>query len=166
MQADGTEISNQTLTELARQYQACEAMIERLSRFIDQAALHAIVNGIAINLENEQQAQQSAENLEAALASSGEIEVSVQSTDEGEKFHLRIARRLHGNVRLSKINSDFVVSNDYQALRDYAKIFSSLLSSGAKVIRGTGDKLREQKVSNLGYYPKQSAASVVNDTKG
>ena len=148
-QADGTEISNQTLTELARQYQACEAMIERLSRFIDQAALHAIVNGTIINLENEHHAQLSAENLKVALASSGEIEVSVQSTDEGEKFHLLIARRLHGNVRLSKITSDFVISNDYQALLDYAKIFSSLLSAGAKVIRGTGDKVREQKISNF-----------------
>lgn len=149
IQADGTEISNQALAELARQYQACEAMIERLSRFIDQAALHAIVNGIIINLENEDQAQLSAKNLKVALAYSGEIEVNVQSVDESKKFDLLIVRRLHGNVRLSKITSDFVASNDYQALLDYAKIFSNLLSAGAKVIRGTGDKLREQNVSDF-----------------
>lgn len=147
--ADGTEINNQTLIELARQYQTFEVIIERLSRLIDRDALQAIANGVEINLATEAQANLSAQHLKAALAQSGEVDVIAQYSEDSEHYHLLITRRVHGNARLSRVTVDFVSSADYQALLSCAKIFGNLINAGAKVCRGTGEKLREQGVSNF-----------------
>jgi DNA gyrase subunit B len=60
-----------------------------------------------------------------------------------------IARRHHGNVRLSHLDADFVHGADYAALSLAAKTFQGLIAEGTKVRRGEGEKLRDQTVNDF-----------------
>ena len=163
VRADGTAISGDALAELARQYQLSESVIVRLSRFIDADALRAIADGIALNLDTEADANASAQALKAKLLdmhekhvalngngdSAATADVYAQLDDRTEKYRLMIARRHHGNVRLSAIDADFVHGADYAALATAAQTFEGLLGGGAKVRRGEGDKMREQEINDF-----------------
>jgi DNA gyrase subunit B len=59
---------------------------------------------------------------------------------------LRIQRRLHGNMKVSVIDADFVRGADYSVLAEAAATFKGLIRPGAMVRRGTGDKKRESAI--------------------
>ena len=149
IRADGQEITGEALAELARQYQLTEAIINRASRMIDSAALRAIADGVVLKLENQEDAQASAQALKLALQNDGEVDVTAHYAEASEKHSLLIARRIHGNLRISKIEADFIHGADYETLSLAAQTFSDLLGPGAKVRRGEGDKLREQAVQEF-----------------
>lgn len=58
---------------------------------------------------------------------------------------LRISRHHHGNIKSSILTQDFVRSQDYAALSAEADSFAGLLSEGAKVTRGEGEKPRPRR---------------------
>src|SRR5207237_1733735 len=62
---------------------------------------------------------------------------------------LRISRRHHGNIKSSVITQDFVHGADYAALAEAANTFRGLLGDGAKVVRGEGEKAKEERVSDF-----------------
>src|SRR4029434_10382836 len=66
-----------------------------------------------------------------------------------DKPILRISRRHHGNVKSSVITQDFVHGADYAALAEAADTFRGLLHEGARVIRGEGERAKEEKVSDF-----------------
>lgn len=149
IRADGQEIAGEALAELARQYQLTEAIIHRASKMIDSAALRAIADGVVLKLDSQDDAQASAQALKLALQNDGEVDVTAHYAEASEKHSLLIARRIHGNLRISKIEADFVHGADYETLSLAAQTFSGLLGPGAKVRRGEGDKLREQGVQEF-----------------
>ena len=59
---------------------------------------------------------------------------------------LRIARRHHGNLKLSVIDAEFVHGPDYGVLAEAAATFKGLIGPGALVRRGSGEKIRESAV--------------------
>ena len=156
---DGTEIAGDALAELARQYQLSRGVIERLSRVIDADALRAIAEGVSLDLSNEAAAEASARTLKARLlemqgnASSANggatADAFMQYDEKTEKYRIMVVRRQHGNQRLSHIDADFVAGADYTALSSTAATFQGLIGDGAKVRRGTGDKVREQNVADF-----------------
>ncbi len=149
IRADGQEITGEALAELARQYQLAEAIIYRASKMIDSAALRAIAEGVVLKLDSQDDAEASARALKLALPNDGEVDVTAHYTEASEKYSLLISRRIHGNLRVSKIEADFIHGADYETLSLAAKTFSDLLGPGAKVRRGEGDKLREQSVQDF-----------------
>ncbi|CAG9182228.1 DNA topoisomerase (ATP-hydrolyzing) subunit B [Cupriavidus respiraculi] len=159
---DGSEIAGDALTELARQYQLAEGVIGRLSRIVDTDALRAIADGIELNLDSAEAAEASARALKAKLGEmhakrlngaavndDGTADVYAQFDEKSEKHRLMVARRHHGNVRLSHIDSDFVHGADYAALALAAKTFQGLIPEGTKVKRGEGEKQRDQTVTDF-----------------
>ena len=62
---------------------------------------------------------------------------------------LRISRRHHGNVKSSVITQDFVHGADYAALAEAANTFRGLLHEGARVVRGEGERQKEERVSDF-----------------
>ena len=75
---NGTPISGDALAELVRKYNTANAIIRRLSRAIDDAALSAIMTGVTLNLDTTEAAEQSARAL-AAEINDPAVEVSVSS---------------------------------------------------------------------------------------
>lgn len=155
---DAESISGDALAAIARKYVMADAVVERLSRLMDHDTLHELMDGLALNLDSADEAQASAERLQAALLKNVHqisrslapaVEVTAHADESGEKWHLRIIRHLHGNQKVSIITQDFLKSSDYKVLSDVAQTLRGLMGEGAEVRRGEGDKVRSQPVGSF-----------------
>ena len=146
-------LTGDTLAELARKHQVAENVIDRLSNFMDAEALRAVADGVSLKLDTVAEAEASAVALQAKLrelnTTGAPAEVAGEFDARTDKPLLRISRRHHGNVKSSVITQDFVHGADYAALAEAADTFRGLLGEGAKVMRGEGDKQKEEKVSDF-----------------
>jgi DNA gyrase subunit B len=142
----GSVISGDTLAELARKHQVAQAVIARLRNFMDAEALRSVADGVALNLDTVADAEISAVALQAKLP---DAEVAGEFDVRTDKPILRISRRHHGNVKSSVLTQDFVHGADYAALAEAANTFKGLLSEGAKVTRGEGDRQKEEHVRDF-----------------
>ncbi|WP_341684657.1 DNA topoisomerase (ATP-hydrolyzing) subunit B [Limnohabitans sp.] len=146
-------LTGETLETLARKHQVAEAVIARLSNFMDQEALRAIADGVALNLDTLEDAAACAPALQAKLrelnTTGVPAEVAAEFDVRTDKPILRISRRHHGNIKSSLLTQDFVHGADYAALAEAADTFRGLLGEGAKVTRGEGDKQKEDKVADF-----------------
>ncbi|MCJ0765664.1 DNA topoisomerase (ATP-hydrolyzing) subunit B [Variovorax terrae] len=149
----GQTLAGDTLAELARKHQLAESVIARLSGFMDAEALRAIADGVSLNLDSVADAEASAVLLQAKLrelATNGvPAEVAGEFDVRTDKPLLRISRRHHGNIKSSVITQDFVHGADYATLAEAADTFRGLLSEGARVTRGEGERQKEEKVSDF-----------------
>jgi DNA gyrase subunit B len=146
-------LEGDTLDALARKHQVAENVIARLSNFTDAEALRAIADGVTIQLDTVEQAEASALALQAKLRELSTTGVPAEVAGEfdvrTDKPMLRISRRHHGNIKSSIITQDFVRGADYGALATAAETFRGLLGVGARVMRGEGDKQKEEKVGDF-----------------
>ena len=151
--AANTVLEGETLAELARKHQVAESVIARLSNFMDAEALRAVADGVVLNLDDMEQAATSAAALQVALrelnTTGVPAEVAAEFDVRTDKPILRISRRHHGNVKSSVITQDFVHGADYAALAEAADTFRGLLGEGAKVMRGEGERQKEEKVGDF-----------------
>ncbi|MDZ4237701.1 MAG: DNA topoisomerase (ATP-hydrolyzing) subunit B [Hydrogenophaga sp.] len=151
--ASAATLEGDTLGELARKHQTAEHVIARLSNFMDAEALRSIADGVSLNLDSMEQAEASAVALQAKLreltTTGVPAEVAAEFDVRTDKPILRISRRHHGNVKSSVLTQDFVHGADYAALATAAETFRGLLGDGAKVMRGEGDKQKEEKVADF-----------------
>ncbi|MFT3813159.1 MAG: DNA topoisomerase (ATP-hydrolyzing) subunit B [Acidovorax sp.] len=158
-------LSGDTLAELARKHQAAEAVIARLSAFMDAEALRAIADGVAVKLDTVEEAEASAVAMQAKLAELSATgvppEVAGEFDARTDKPILRISRRHHGNVKSSILTQDFVHGADYAALAEAADTFRGLLGEGAKVTRGEGERQKEEKVSDF----RQAMAWLISEAE-
>jgi DNA gyrase subunit B len=145
---NGTPISGDALSELVRKYNTANAIIKRLSRAIDDAALSAIMTGVTLNLDTTDAAEQSAAALSAEINDPA-VEISVSSDVLSARHLLRIARRHHGNLKVSVIDAEFVHGPDYGVLAEAAATFKGLIGPGAVVRRGSGEKMRESAIADF-----------------
>jgi len=148
-------IQGDTLAELARKHQVAEGVISRLSNFMDQEALRAIADGVRLNLDTAPESEASAVSLQVKLQeldrahNQAPAEVAAEFDVRTDKHVLRISRRHHGNIKSSVITQDFVHGADYAALAEAANTFRGLLHDGAKVVRGEGERQKEEKVNDF-----------------
>jgi DNA gyrase subunit B len=146
--ASDTAIGGDALGELARRYQLADAVVQRLSRVIDPAALAAIVGGTELNLSDAAAAQATAEALQTAMGNHT-VHVRAALDARTDKQILRIERSHHGNIKLSVIDAEFAHSADYAVLTEAARTFKGILSDGAKIVRGEGEKTKSAPVASF-----------------
>jgi DNA gyrase subunit B len=166
--AGATPIQGDALGELARRFLLAQAVVDRLSMILDSEALSAIMDGCELNLADQEQAQSSAARLQSALARGLPVVaqmnaplVQAQFDDRQEKWALRVARRVHGNVKVSVIDADFVASADYHSLADCARLVADLVREGAEIRRG-----RERRPRGVASGSGATAANASLDTLG
>ena len=138
-------ISGEPLAELVRQFNLSNAIMMRLTRVIDRAALTAIMTGVTLDLGSIDAAQASAATMEQTINDAA-VKILVTSDDLTEKHVLRIERMHHGNVKVSAIDADFVQGADYAVLAAAAATFQGLIGEGAFIRRGEGDRIKESAV--------------------
>jgi len=147
------QLAGDALAELARKHQLAEGVIARLSAFMDEEALRAIADGVALDLATPESAAASASALQQhlhALQGNGSAPgVSAETDPRSDKPLLRIRRQHHGNVRASVITQDFLHGADHTMLVEAAQTFKGLLGEGARVTRGEGERQREQAVASF-----------------
>ncbi|WDZ96204.1 DNA topoisomerase (ATP-hydrolyzing) subunit B [Herbaspirillum sp. WKF16] len=146
---DAPGISGDALVELARQYNTANAIIMRLSRAIDGAALDAIMNaGVTLQMDNLAQAEATAAELTKAI-NDPTVQVVAKLDELSEKLALHIQRRHHGNIKATVIDADFSSGPDYQVLNTAAQTFKGLIRKGAVIARGTGEKRKESAITDF-----------------
>jgi DNA gyrase subunit B len=129
-------LKQEALEQVAKQYLLAEAVIERVSRLIDEDVLHALLQQpLALDLSDEKAAQQSARVLNTLLEARA-IRVNPKLDEKNERYMLVVSRTQHGIVRQGYIDSDFVQSGDYGQIRRTAQVLHGLLGEGAYVKRG------------------------------
>ncbi|MDB5906247.1 MAG: gyrB, partial [Massilia sp.] len=138
-------IGGDALAELVRQYNTANAIIMRLTRAVDAAALSAIMTGVTLNLETVADAEHSAQAMAKAINDPA-VQVIVKSDELSDKHMLRIQRMYHGNVKVSVIDADFVNGPDYAVLANAAATFKGLIGPGALVRRGQGEKAKDSAI--------------------
>ncbi|HEY8857708.1 MAG TPA: toprim domain-containing protein, partial [Rugosibacter sp.] len=128
-------IEGDALGELARSYLLAEAVIRRLSDFIDSEVLHALLAfDISLDVTNENEARASAEKITAQVGQS--IMTDVRFDEKHERWTIFLTRMRHGNQRSSQIDDDFLLSGDYVQLRKTAQLISGLISKETVIRRG------------------------------
>ena len=128
-------IEGVALEELARSYLTSEAIIRRLGDFVDAEALHALIaHDIALDLSSEAAAQEGMTRLGRVL--SDKLQVRAVFDEKSERWQLRLEKMRHGNLRVSMIDEDFLVSGDYAQLRKTAGLLAGLVGADATVRRG------------------------------
>jgi len=141
-------IEGEPLAELVRQYNLANAIMLRLTRMIDRAALTAIMTGVTLQLDTAENAAISAEAMTVAI-NDPSVKAVVRTDELSEKFGLRIERLYHGNIRVSSIDADFLDSNDYKVLVNAANTFQGLIGPGAFIRRGEGERTKESAVADF-----------------
>ncbi|HEX4327558.1 MAG TPA: DNA topoisomerase (ATP-hydrolyzing) subunit B [Burkholderiales bacterium] len=143
-----TPINGDALEELARGYLLSEAVVQRLTHMIDEAALNAMLDGATIDLSDEAAARQSAANL-LALITDKSVTVIPEYDDKHEAWVLRCKRSKHGNWKSTTINPDFVHGADYKQIHDTAETTKDLIGPGAIIKRGEGEKARSHATTDF-----------------
>ncbi len=134
--AKAQPLKKDALEQVAKEYLLAEAVIERVSRLIDEDVLHALLRQpVAFDLSDEKTAQRSAKSL-ATLLAAQEIRVEARFDDKSERYVLAVSRMQHGIVRHCYIDADFAQSGDYAQMKRTAQVLQGLLSEGAYVKRG------------------------------
>ncbi len=134
---EGAEpLKNEGLEQVAKQYLLAEAVIERVSRLVDEDVLHALLQRpLPLDLSDEKSARESAAALNGLLEGRP-IRVEPRLDEKNERYMLAVDRTQHGIVHHSYLDSDFVQSGDYGQIRRTAQVLHGLLGEGAYVKRG------------------------------
>ncbi len=145
---NGSSIESSTLRSLAKQWRIARNVLRRMARTTDDAVLHAILNGVSIDVASPETAQLSADALKKVLASERNIEVKIDSNAEGLPI-IKVERLHHGNIKTTVLDTIFTASSDYQLIANTASTIASQVQAGAVVKRGEGDKQKEITVDSF-----------------
>jgi DNA gyrase subunit B len=133
--ADLVALSNEALGHIARQYLLAEAVIDRVARLVEPAALHALLTGLSIDLSTSDTAVASAAALERAI---GDPDITVQARYDAaaELRRLVIVHTRHGTPHATALDADFLASGDYAQIKAAAEVLRGLIRPGASIRRG------------------------------
>ncbi len=128
-------LAAETFAHVAREFLLAEAVIERLARVTDSAALHAMLAGVRVDLTTDALAAQSAQSLQSAI---GVPMVTVDSRYDAttESRRLVIRRMHHGTPHFTGVDADFLASGDAAQIRAAADVLQGIVHPGAVIRRG------------------------------
>jgi DNA gyrase subunit B len=120
---------------VAREYLLAEAVIERLARVVDPAALRAMLNGVRLDLSSEAAARRSATALQTAI-DDAEVIAEARYDTANEVHRIVVVRTHHGTPHATAIDADFLASGDAEQIRRAADVLEDLIYPGAVARRG------------------------------
>ncbi|MCP4637353.1 MAG: DNA topoisomerase (ATP-hydrolyzing) subunit B [Methyloversatilis sp.] len=143
---EGAEpLSGTAFEEMAREYLTAEAIVDRLAEYADGELLRALLeHNIALDLADEAAARASVKRLAAVMPAS--VKLDADYNDKTEGWQLRIERMHHGNRKVGHVDGEFLLSGDYQRIRNAAETVAGLIGEGAVVKRGE----KSQEVKSFG----------------
>ncbi len=128
-------LAPEAFASVAREYLLADAVIERLARIIDPAALYAVLSGARIDLSSDAAAAASALALQAAIADP-DVRVESRYDTVSETRRLVVVRTHHGTPHVTAIDSDLIASGDFAQIQAAAAVLLGLILPGAVVRRG------------------------------
>ena len=94
-----------------------------------------MLRGVQVDLSRRETAEASAAALMASIPGNG-VRISTRFDEKTERYQVRIERTRHGNMRVSHIDSEFLLSGDYGQIQQTAELLRGLVGAGAYVQRG------------------------------
>ena len=94
-----------------------------------------MLRGVRVDLSRRETTEASAAALMAEIPGNG-IHINARFDEKTERYQVRIERTRHGNVRISHIDSEFLLSGDYGQIQQTAELLRGLVGAGAYVQRG------------------------------
>ncbi len=146
------------LADLAKMYISATNVISRLSKIIDEQALRALLDGLVLDFSSNDAAVKTAEQLQSRMNQEQLIHSATQDqlvrvfaefNSQNERWRLKIERPHHGNVRLSTLDADFLLSEDYKQLVEAGQVLKTAVPSGSTVTRGRGEQARTAQVRDF-----------------
>jgi len=134
-EANAQALTREALEALAKEYLLAEAVIERIARVIDKAALYAILKAPQMDLSEINKARESAEALAKAINDDSVI-FHAEYSEATESCRILIHRNYHGNIQVSAIDKGFLESGDFEQIVKTAQVLHGLIGKGASVSRG------------------------------
>src|SRR6266496_56060 len=128
-------LAPETFATVAREYLLAEAVIDRLARVVEPAALHALLSGVKIDLATDDAAASSARGLQAAIADP-DVRVESRYDTTTETYRLVVVRTRHGTPHATAIDGDLIASGDFAQINAAADVLHGLILAGATVRRG------------------------------
>ncbi len=128
-------LAPEAFASVAREYLLADAVIERLARIVDPAALYAVLSGARIDLSGDAAAAASASALQAAIADP-DVKVESRYDTVSETRRLVVVRTHHGTPHVTAIDSDLIASGDFAQIHAAAAVLLGLILPGAVVRRG------------------------------
>jgi DNA gyrase subunit B len=138
-------LAAETFANIAREYLLADAVIERLSRLVDPAALRAVLDGVAVDLDSEASAEASALRLQAGIADD-EVRVESRADPLTGARRLVVIRTHHGTPHATGLDADLLASGDFAQIRAASTLLLGLVRPGAAVKRGD----KQQAVKTFG----------------
>lgn len=133
--ANAAIVSGDALEAIAREYLLAEAVIDRLSRVMENSVLHALMQMPKISLQSREEADTAA-NMLKALINSTDLSVQVSQSLRFEGYKLDLIRQIHGNAYTSSLDGDFIESGDYLQILKAGLVLQGLIGEGASIRRG------------------------------
>jgi DNA gyrase subunit B len=139
----GKMIESKELAELSKHYLVVQENIRRLSRRYDAAVLQQLLYFPAVDAEmlrnsDRMQVLTSAlrERLNADPTGAVRFAIELHLNPRTKLYALEVSRQEHGSTVVSRIDSEFFGTPDYQALRALGERLSGLLTTKLAVQRG------------------------------
>ena len=125
----------ETFEHVAREYLLADAVIDRLARLVEPAAMRALLTGVTIDLGSEAGAEASAAALMRAI-DDPEVRVEARYDAGTETRRLIVIRTHHGTPHASALDADLLASGDFAQIQAAASVLQGLIKPGAVVRRG------------------------------
>ncbi len=138
---DAPAISDESLADMAQAYMRVVDRFDHMERYVSRTVLRELIDIAPVrsaDLDDENKLQQFGtqltEQLNRELEETSHYRSSTVKTDDGIAIELK--RRIHGNDQVSRIESTFLRSGEYQMIADFAAEANGLLQEGASIRRG------------------------------
>ena len=152
-------LAAQSFEAIAREYLLAEAVVERVARVVDPAALYAMLGGVRVELGTEAAAMRSAQALQDAIADP-EVRVEARYDAASETRRLVIVRTHHGTPHWTALDADFLASGDGAQIRAAAEVLEGLIQPGAVIKRGDKQQAVKSFKEALDWLLAEARASV------
>src|SRR5215470_179138 len=152
-------LAAQTFEHVAREYLLAEAVVERLARAIEPAALYAMLGGARVELDTEAGATRSAQAVQDAIADP-EVRVEARYDSATGTRRLVIVRTHHGTPHVTSLDADFLASGDGAQIRAAAEVLQGLVQPGAVIKRGEKQQAVKSFKEALDWLLAEARASV------
>lgn len=132
---DAPPIRDEALLGLLRQWQRAQRIIERHSASIDPTLLQTLLlHNCDLDLEGQEAAIASAQKLQELLGS--HLRVTAAFDEISDSWVLHVERSEHGLVKRSRLDGEFLASEDWQTLKGVAAATATLVQEDGEVRRG------------------------------
>jgi DNA gyrase subunit B len=140
----GETLTEDVLSDIAREMVLTEAIIRRLASRYDVSLLRAMHSLGPIYLDDKAKTQQYADDLKVLMPMDN-INFDVKHNEDSNKYFIEINQFIHGNLQTSKLDEEFLLSGEYRQIIKSAELTKNLIGEGGQIFRGE----KSERVNNF-----------------